>query len=132
MNFRNSKEKLTNEDIVNFEQNFRLQLPKSYVKTILDFNGGYPEKSYFRGAKIYFLPIKYGNWNLEKCITIGGDIYPNKSLPFAEFAETSYYISLVNGDNYGKIYWMNESGETELVSNSFEEFMDELSDNEDY
>ena len=131
MNFRNSKEKLTNEDVLNFEQSFKLQLPESYKKIILEYNGGYPEKSYFRGSKIYFLPVKYGNWNLEKCITVGGELYPNKSLPFAEFAETSYYITLNKDENYGKIYWVDEGGESELVCNSFEEFMSELTDDPD-
>ena len=54
MIFRNSKDKLTTEDIVNFEKNIKLQLPKNYIKTILEYNGGFPEKSFFRGFKVNF------------------------------------------------------------------------------
>ncbi|MFY0482848.1 SMI1/KNR4 family protein, partial [Flavobacterium sp. PLA-1-15] len=128
MKFRNSKQKLTNDELLVFEKQFNLNLPNSYKEVMLEYNGGYPDKKYFRGGGVYFLPIKYGDWNLEKCIQVTSDIFPKNYLPFIDYGDGSICLSL-DAETFDQIYFINESGDIELVCNSFEEFMNELSDN---
>ncbi len=132
MEFKFSKQKLTIDELASFEKEFKIKLPESYKDVILKNNGGSPERRYFRGGGIYFRYIKYGDNSLEKAIKLLEDILPENFFPFAEYGGTSYCISLNRDENYGKIYWVTEDGESELVCDSFEEFMEELSNNEDY
>ncbi len=131
MKFRLSEQKLTDLEILEFEREFKLKLPTSYRNIISEYNGGYPEKKYFEGNTVLFLPIKYGNWNLNESLAITKDVIPKNSLPFADFKEGSLYMSL-NNDDYEKIYFFDESGEDELAAESFEDFMSQLSDEPDY
>lgn len=131
MKFRLSEQKLTGLEILEFEREFKLKLPKSYHNIISKYNGGYPEKKYFEGNTVLFLPIKYGDWNLNESLLITKDVIPKNSLPFADFKEGSLYMSL-NKDDYEKIYFFDESGEYELVADSFDDFMNQLSNDPHY
>lgn len=130
MKFEYSEQKLTQFELNEFEKQFRIKLPDSYKKVILEYNGGIAQNPYFRGGMAEFLPIKYGDWTIEKALN--SDRISKSFLPFADYGGTSYCINLNSGNDYGKIYWVNEGGETELVCNSFEDFISELSDSPDY
>ena len=131
MKFRNSEQKLTIQELSEFEKEFKLKLPESYKKIMLENNGGSPEKEYFQGGSVYLDNIKYGKYPLEKSIKILNDVLPKGFFPFADYIGQSLCIDL-NEDGYGKIYFFDETGEIELVANSFDEFMEELSDDNDY
>lgn len=131
MKFRLSEQQLTEQDLRHFENKYKLKLPKIYRELILENNGGYPEKDYFEGRKVYFLPIKYGGFTIEDSLNLSDSNYlPKGFFPFSD-GGIKFCISL-NKDNYEKIFFLDETGEYELVADSFEDFMNELSDNPDY
>jgi hypothetical protein len=131
MKFDSSKQKLTLEELSKFEQDYNLKLPESYRNIMLEYNGGYPEKTYFQGGIVYFDPIKYGNTTLEKMIDGMQGFLPKGAFPFADYSGQSLCISL-NKTDYGAIYFLDETGEYDKVCDSFEQFLEELSDEEDY
>lgn len=107
MKFTHSEQKLTEQELADFEKEFKIKLPPSYKKVIMDYNGRFPEKEYFEGGM--FLPIKYGEWNMEEAMD--SDRILKNYLPFADYEEGSLCINLNNGNDYGKIYFIDESGE---------------------
>ena len=46
MEFRNSKQKLTAQELTEFEKKVKFNLPEKYKKIMLEYNGGRPEKVY--------------------------------------------------------------------------------------
>jgi len=82
---------------------------------------------------VYFSSIKYGKYPIEESFKILNDVLPKGFLSFAnEGGGWLFCFDLNEGKNYGKIYLFQSDGEYYLLANSFEEFMEELSDNEDY
>ena len=57
MEFRNSKQKLTKQELIEFERKFNFNHPENYKKIMLEYNGGRPEKDYFQGGRVYFKNI---------------------------------------------------------------------------
>ncbi len=131
MKFDYTEQKLTEQELDKFEQKFRLNLPQSYKDIILKYNGGEPEKEYFKGNSLYFLPIKYGDNTVDRTLELLKDVLPKGLYPFCDVYGQLYCIDL-NKDRYGKIYFFDESGESKLVTESFEDFMNQLSDDPDY
>ncbi|HEX9980460.1 MAG TPA: SMI1/KNR4 family protein [Flavobacterium sp.] len=135
--FLYSKQKLTREELRGFEQQLNMKLPDSYTKLIQEYNGGAPEKDYFKGKWVIFNSIKYGKNPIEKTIETMKRIIPNNFFPFAhDPGGWLFCIDLKQGEEYGKIYFYRLDQETEeeaieLLAESFEEFMDGLSDNPD-
>lgn len=133
MKFENSKQKITQEELSLFEKQNKIKLPESYKKVILEHNGGYPEREYFQGRGIYFKSIIYGNNTIDKSIKILFDVLPKGFLPFGQDGGGWLFcFDLNHSENYGKIYLYQSDGEYYRLANSFEEFMNELSENEDY
>ena len=133
MKFSNSKNQISSEDLREFELKWKIQMPPELKEVLLDFNGGYPERPYFRGAKVCFLPLKHGSWTLDQFVegkARQDSEFIANYLPFAFFGGTYYCIGL--GSGKGKIFWLLEDGELEEVADSFDSFMEELSDDEDY
>lgn len=131
MKFKYYEQQLTTEELDYFEKQINIQLPKSYREIIKKYNGGIPEIHYFRGGVVSFTSIKYGDYTVEEAIKLLKDVIPQNSYPFADISGMTLVISL-NQEDYGKIYCIDETGESELVSNSFDDFMAELSDDPDY
>ncbi len=129
--FKNSKPKLTAQDVVDFENEFELKLPDSYKSHILKYNGGFPEDDlYFKNYPIdSFRPIKHGNRTVEQTIESLKFFLPEKALPFCYSTSGYLYISLIE-ESYGEIYAIFSDGEPEFLSNSFKEFMEGLSEDE--
>jgi hypothetical protein len=130
MEFRKSQQLLKKDELVEFEKKYKLQLPEEYRKSILEHNGGYPEKGFYDGAKVYFRPIKYGVNTVESAIenlqhVLAGDLYP-----FAEASGVEYCISL-KSMNFGAIELFYVHGETEQIADSFTKFLDLLTDEQE-
>lgn len=101
------------------------------------FNGGAPEKEYFKGVTIaHFNPIKNGRITLGNQIKSLKDFLPVGYLPFAyDPGGNQICMDLNEGVSYGKVYYlpMDMGGiGPEFLANSFEEFLDGLSLNNDY
>ncbi|HRP89542.1 MAG TPA: SMI1/KNR4 family protein [Edaphocola sp.] len=47
MKFEYSEQKLSEQELADFEKAFKIKLPPSYKKVMLEYNGGSPEKEYF-------------------------------------------------------------------------------------
>jgi hypothetical protein len=128
---KNTKEKLTVQNIIEFENVFDLKLPESYKSFILRFNGGFPDiRLYFENHPIdSFRPIKHGSRTVEQTIESLKDFLPKKSLPFGHSNSGYLYISLLE-ENYGKVYVIFSDGEPKLLTDSFKDFLDQLSEDE--
>lgn len=125
MKFTLSEQKLTPQEFDTFEQKYNIKLPQAYRDVILAYNGGFPEKRYFNGGVVYFDPIKYGEDTIEMVI----DTLPKEFLddlayfPFGMVSGRHLCIEI----NGGAIWYIDSSGEFDLIADSFEEFMERLS-----
>ena len=130
MKFEHNEQKLTQQELSDFKKEFKIKLPDSYKEVILEYNGGSPEKQYFEAGRVMFLSIKYGEDTINDVIKLISDVLPKYFFPFADYNEGMLCISL-DKDEYGKIYWFEENGEVQLMADSFDKFMDGLSDDLD-
>lgn len=119
------------EEFKEFEEKFNLDLPQLYKDIIIENNGGVPERSYFKGNLVGFESITYGKYPLEEVIEDLEEHLPKGAFPFASYCGQSLCISL-NEKDYGTIYFLDETGEYRKVCDSFEQFMEELSEDDDY
>ncbi len=126
MKLNSTKQKLTPQEIDDFEKQHDFTLPTVYKKMMLENNGGYPEKKYFNGSLVYFLPINHGNWTLNKSMELTTIPALKKFVPFCDINEGFLALSLDFGENYGKIYQVGEDGEITSVADSIENFIDRL------
>ena len=119
-------------EINEIENSLGISLPQSYKELMSQYNGGYPEKEYFRGQSILFLSFKYGGEvQIERTISMLTDFFPQGFFPFCEY-QSGYACISLNEDDYGKIFAIEETGDIELLCDSFDEFLEELSDDSDY
>lgn len=137
-NFILTEQKITISELATFEQETGLNLPESYKKHILKYNGGSPEeKDYFQEKIIaHFYPIRYGKYTLEKSYKMMKDSLPQYFLNFAyDPGGNPFCLNLKNGIDYGKVYYCAmDEGEVipEFMANSFQEFMNGLEEDPDY
>ena len=132
MKFEFNEQKLTQEELMIFERQINFKLPDGYKKIILEYNGGFPEKPYYKGKSVSFESIKYGEYPIEKSLEALKDVLPEAFFPFGcDGGGWLFCFDLSNGENYGKVYFYQADGEYYLLANSFEEFMEELSDDTD-
>ncbi|REH56255.1 SUKH superfamily protein [Tenacibaculum gallaicum] len=132
-----TEKNIISEDLVAFEEKFKFTLPETYKTHMLKFNGGAPDKDYFQGVNVaHFNPIKNGDDTLEENIKDLKDFLPIGYLPFAyDPGGNQICMDLNEGENYGKIYYLPmDMGEIEpeLLADSFEEFLNGLSEDNDY
>lgn len=133
-------EKITINEVREFEGQYALNLPKQYIDFLLKYNGGYPEASTFKISddegesivnKFYGIGDMKGNLAKvfealdgelpEGCISIGSDSGGNE-------------ICIgISEEYFGKIYfWMHDMESDEemdnmyFLSNSFNDFFDNL------
>jgi len=131
MKFETFNRQIIETELDSFEKEFNFNLPESYRKVILAYNGGVPEKPYYDGGRVLFIPIKYGDLTVETTLELLKDVLLKNFMPFAEGGDLHYCISFEE-DTYGKIYILLENGEIEEIADSFEDFLNELSTIEDY
>lgn len=147
-----SAEPLTEADIARVEQRIGCSVPTRYRTFLLAHNGGYPEPSGFRmrhtsgepsqrGSVDWFLGIHGENTdNLEHYLNTYRDRIPSNLFPIAHDAGGNLICISTDGADAGKVYFWDheeeaEEGETPtydnlyLISDSFDEFLNNLGDN---
>lgn len=133
-NFNSTEAPIDIQDLISIESTLGYNLPSSYKHHMLKFNGGSPEsKNCFKGMRIaHFNPIKYGNDTLEDNIEDFKELLPEGFLPFTyDWGGNPICIDLKNSKVY---YCPMDMGEVEpeFLANSFEEFMNGLTEDCDY
>ena len=137
MEFKNTKQKLTEEEFNQFVSNYNLELPISYKNHMMNCNGGKPVLNYFEGKGIhYFHSIKHGQFGtLEDVLNKIGNILPDNFFPFAYDGGGNQFCISLNKDDYGKVYFCAlDVGDVRpsFLADSFEVFLNELNEEEDY
>lgn len=132
----NSQQKLTYEDIIEFNRLFNEKIPSSFLDFFHEFNGGdFPKVNdhnceYLSG----FYSIKYGHSTITRMYNELLIENPELQfmLPFAYDHNLNSYLISLKEEDYGTIYlWSNEEQGIAHVSNSFGDFIqlfDELID----
>ncbi len=131
--FENTKEAITINDLLSFEVNYNVKLPESYKSHLLKFNGGYPSSDIYYGDFNLpidsFLSLKNGNQTIEKSLKSLDHVLKTGEVPFATSTSGTIYMSLSSKD-YGYIYVAFSDWEPELLSKSFDEFIEEFHEGE--
>lgn len=124
----NSQQKLTYDDIIEFNRLFDEKIPSSFLDFFHEFNGGdFPNVNdhnceYLSG----FYSIKYGNSTITR---IYNEFLLNNPelqfmLPFAYDHNLNSYLISLKKEDYGTIYlWSNEAQGIAHVSDSFDDFI---------
>jgi len=130
-----TEQKLTIEELQDFENKLDTKLPESYKEFILENNGGIPEKRYFGDYAISrFFSIKYGEdgGKIEYVKRVLGNAIPKEFLPMADDEGGWLFCLSLAEDTYGQIYFCPlDRNEVELIANSFEEFLGGLTEEEE-
>lgn len=113
MEFEQTEKQLTESDLKNFEESFKINLPDEFKNHYLTYNGGYPPYEYVKGVKNIFTingfnPIKYGSLPIEQIIADykKSEITFEKKIPFAY-------------DNGGNVYLISEDGSVHIIEAEF-------------
>ncbi len=125
-----SEEKISNDELLEFEQSIGYKLPENYKEFILKNNGGVPNKEYFEEIKVsYFTPIKYGENTVEKAYEMLKEILPNGYLPIAnDVCGELICIDLKSGNTFGNIYYVADGDEPLVIAKNFEQLLDGLTE----
>lgn len=148
----NSNKAITQSDIENLESKYGFIFPDEYKNFLLKYNGGEPSHEYYitRNEKIYsiisrFFPIDINDeFSLQseiEEITMEREL-PSDLIPIAITPNESDRVVLcISGKNYGKVFhWSWGAQEdncepsyefVEIVADSFNEFLDMLTDARD-
>ena len=127
-----SEREIKIEDLITFEIENEITLPKSFKDFLMNSNGGYPEDDLFFGRYIIdgFNSIVYGDYHIQKIISNLSGALPKNSIPFAHSNGGVIFMSLKT-DDYEKVYIMYSDGQTDFLAESFEKFMNGLSKEQD-
>jgi hypothetical protein len=122
---RSRNEKLTEDDISNFQLKYNVVLPENYKKLISKINGGIVENSDFMKL---MLSIKYGNSTVDFIIETHQILEKNIAenyLPMAtDWSGNVITINLQKDSNEGKIYaFYFDVDRVEVIANSLEELL---------
>lgn len=117
-------------DISRIETKFNVTLPQEYVELVLKYNGAYPEfKSYDtdrRKENIVqaLLPCNDEQMNVDEVTNLINlkDVVAFFSDPFGNYL--CFQFSLDN--SYNIILWNHEDKSTEVISDSFSDFLNKL------
>jgi hypothetical protein len=134
--FLETEEKISELELTQFSEELELKLPEAYKLHILENNGGYPENEYFKNIHVhYFYAIKKGEYPLEEKISNLKDVLPINYFPFTSDEGGNQVCISLNEEDYGKVYFCPmDMGEVkpEFLANSFTEFLEGLSEDDDY
>ncbi|MTD29436.1 SMI1/KNR4 family protein [Erwinia sorbitola] len=127
-----SEKKLSQDDFFEFESFFRRELPEEFKRFYLTNNGGYLPENFTGYPFLFngFISIKYGKAPIEKtyCDLITGFPQLKNLIPFADDSGGNCFLLSLRDEDYGKIYiWLMDEKKLIFVSDSFKEFIDELS-----
>lgn len=127
-----SEKKLTQDDFFEFEKYFGKKFPDGFRDFYLENNGGYLPESEHPAPLLFsgFIPIKHGKVPIEKTYQdLTDDFIELKDMvPFADDEGGNCFLLSLRDKDYGKIYiWLMDEKELTFVSESFDEFINELS-----
>lgn len=146
--------KISEDDVLKIEKKLNANLPHSYKKFLMSYNGGKPIESNidFDGSKIkisgdsikrfFGISEKPSNDLLHKMESIG-DYIPEKTFFIANTHSGNFFILSLREDSYGKIYYKDHEVEDKtefdpsnnkqpeslvFVADSFDDFISRLYD----
>ncbi|MEO4005359.1 SMI1/KNR4 family protein [Flavobacterium sp. CAU 1735] len=129
IDFRIDNERITAEELNEFEQEIGLTLPEDYRAHMLKYNGGSPFSYYLYfgepddGILLFrFKSIKYGDPLVEK-----QDYLPENYLSMG-YTESGYLVMSLDENEYGSIFVCYSEAELTKLASSFTEFLDGLVD----
>ncbi|QLG39188.1 SMI1/KNR4 family protein [Paenibacillus sp. FSL W7-1088] len=139
-NIDRGNEKITINDINEFEGKYDLKLPEQYVDFLLKFNGGYPQVSTFKisdeeGESVVnkFYGIGDMKGNLSKVFEVLDGELPEGFISIASDPGGNEICIGTSEKYFGKVYlWMHDMESNKemdnmfLLNNSFNDFFDNL------
>ena len=133
---------IDSDNLIKFESNHSLTLPKEYRTFLQTHNGGAPEPSNVKKTESdvqWIYGIHNGeNWaSLEENIKTYKNRLPSKTLPIGNDSSGNIYLLSLRDDSFGEIwFWDHENESVEIaddyfenitkVNSSFSEFLSEL------
>lgn len=111
MEFKNTAQRITKEDILNFENKFQIELPIDFKEHYLKYNGGEPLENWSKGDEFNFpfqnfLSIKNGENSIENRMKgfedIGFDC--EDKIVFASKGRIYTFFISVEQSTYGQIF----------------------------
>lgn len=108
---RSSEKKLTEKDIVEFQEKYKINLPEDLIAFYKENNGGWPNADTSEGDEYsclfqFFLPITYGDFTIEKKMTeliVENKEYFYKIIFGVNDSGATFHIS-VSSEDYGHVY----------------------------
>ncbi len=126
-----SEQKLTFEEIQEFENEFQIILPKELKDLLMKYNGGVFDGEMQDYAFSILRPIKYGVNTLEVAIDdlqLTEQHIPKEEIPFADDQGGNVFTISTKKEDYGNIYyWEMDVGEPRknFVANSLKDFFED-------
>jgi SMI1 / KNR4 family (SUKH-1) len=119
-----SEEKISNDDLINFQNTYKINIPKNLNTLLLKHNGGITTNSNFFSQ---LFSIKYGQLTFDEIINYNQILEKNISKEYLPFAITSvgHFLTIkVANDNIGKIFlFRHDEFIPILLSKSLEELL---------
>lgn len=136
--------KISLQDIKQFEQEYEVTLPKKYVDFLLEYNGGFPQKSNFKlpdyeGESLVnkFYGIGDMKSNLGKVFVVLEGEIPEDFISIGNDPGGNEILLGVNGEYQGKVYFWIHDIEPEdemdnmfILAGNFTEFFNNLYESE--
>lgn len=133
IDWRYLKTSISEEDVVTVEKKIGFKLPSDYIKLVLQNNGGRPRPNRFntynssdRVFKSLISLNTYDHGNIFSVLEWVGDRIQRSMVPIAEDPSGNYLCYDFSKSKPIVVFWSNESGSIEFVSNSFDELLDQL------
>lgn len=111
MEFEQTSQNLSLEDLRDFETKINLTLPEDFKEHYLKRNGGYPPFEHVKGINHLFtingfIPIKHGTAPIEETISDykKSGITFGPKIPFAFDNGDNIYLISLDSEDYGTIY----------------------------
>lgn len=139
-NMDRANEKITVDEVREFESKYVLKLPGQYIDFLLKYNGGYPEASTFKisdqeGESVVnkFYGIGDMKGNLAKVFEVLDGELPQGFISIGNDPGGNEICIGISEEYFGKIYfWIHdmesdeEMGNMFFLANSFNDFFDNL------
>ncbi|WP_046246017.1 SMI1/KNR4 family protein [Hymenobacter terrenus] len=114
--FSGTEEPATLSDIAAIEQQYGFTLPDDYKAHLLQYNGGWPERSIFMevrpdGEQIArdisdFYSVRYGDITLESGLESLADQLHSDLVPFGDETGGDIFVLSVGPQDYGSVYYI--------------------------
>lgn len=121
-----SEKKISEQEILNFQQEFNITVPDDLKKLLLKNNGGLIKNN--ENLRI-LLSLKHGDFTIEDEIDthqITEQNIPQGYLPIAlDYSDNPITINLNQGDDYGKIFLfeLDFEGDGHIIASSLKDLL---------